>query len=105
MNGLSLSSTANLNLRMKETQQALGSVYLNTECGLQCPEENYMERGSYFQTQGWAEGIQKDSKQGTKKKKLQKKEIPPKVCLHICTDHDNIMPFQCPLRNASWSTH
>lgn len=74
MNGLSLASTANLNLRMKETQQALGSVYLNTECGLQCPEENYMERGSYFQTQGWAEGIQKDSKQGTKKKKLQKYE-------------------------------
>ena len=73
MNGLSLASTTNLNLRMKETQKALESVYLNTECGLQCPEGNHMESGSYFQTQGWAEGVQKDSKQRTKNK-LQKYE-------------------------------
>lgn len=48
MNGLSLASTTNLNLRMKETQQARESVYLNTECGLQRPEGNHMESGSYF---------------------------------------------------------
>lgn len=58
---------------MKETQQALESVYLNTECGLQYSEGNYMESGSYFQTQGWAGGVQKDSKQRTKNK-LQKYE-------------------------------
>ena len=48
MNGLSLASITNLHLIMKETQQALESVYLNTECGLQCWEGNYMESGSYF---------------------------------------------------------
>lgn len=73
MNGLSLASTTNLNLRMKEIQQARESVYLNTECGLQRPEGNHMESGSYFQTQGWAEGVQKDSKQRTQNK-LQKYE-------------------------------